>query len=89
MLLQEHPQLIIAFHTCLPLGSGGTSDMCLRGLVGDVPAWLVTGPDPDAGRWLLLDEFPRWRRERVGRELTVAQQAGLAVAVDNDANETE
>ncbi|MET9080831.1 SLOG family protein [Streptomyces sp. NPDC004237] len=66
MLLQEHPQLIIGFHACLSLGSGGTSDMCLRGLLGDVPAWLVAGPDPDVGRWLLLEEFPRWRRERGG-----------------------
>lgn len=63
--------------------------MCLRKLLGDVPAWLVTGPDADVGRWLLLEEFPRWRRERVGRELTVARRAEPAVSVDNDANETE
>ena len=35
MLLQERPRLIIAFHSRLPLGSGGTSDMCLHGLLGD------------------------------------------------------
>jgi hypothetical protein len=89
MLLQEHPQLIVAFHARLAPGTGGTSDMCLRGLLGGVPAWLVTGPDPDVGRWLRLEEFPRWRRERVRSELDVAQQAGHAVQRDNDASEAE
>lgn len=89
MLLQEHPQLIIAFHSHLSFDSGGTSDMCLRGVMGDVPAWLVIGPDPDAGRWLLPEDFPQRRREHVGRELTAARQAGPAVSCDNDASDTE
>lgn len=89
MLLREQPRLIIAFHARLDPGSGGTSDMCLRGLLGGVPAWLVTGPDPDTGRWLQLKEFPRWRRQRVQRELDVTRQAGLVVEADNDASEAE
>ncbi|MET9290378.1 SLOG family protein [Streptomyces sp. NPDC003077] len=89
MLLREHPQLIIAFHARLGPRSGGTSDMCLRGLLIDVPTWLVTGPDPDVGRWLLLAEFPEWRRGRVRDELDVARQARLAVQGDDDASGTE
>lgn len=68
---------------------GGTSDMCLRGLLIDVPTWLVTGPDPDVGRRLLLAEFPEWRRGRVRDEHDVAWQAWLAGQGDDDASGTE
>jgi hypothetical protein len=63
--------------------------MCLRGLLIDVPTWLVTGPDPDVGRWLLLEEFPEWRRGRLRDELDAARQAWLAVQGDDDASGTE
>ncbi|MGW3811555.1 SLOG family protein [Micromonospora sp. NPDC005113] len=49
MLLEEHPRLIVAFHDHLDPASGGTSDMCLRGLVAQVPVWLVPGEDPPVG----------------------------------------
>ncbi|MER6559340.1 SLOG family protein [Streptomyces sp. NPDC001027] len=89
MLLQEHPRLIIAFHTRLDPGTGGTSDMCLRGLLAGIPAWHVTGPDPGVGRWLLPHEFPRRRRDRVRSELDVARRTWLTAQADNDAIETE
>lgn len=69
MLLQERPRLIVAFHDHFVAGSGGTSDMCLRGLVTDVPVWLVTGMDPGTGAWLRLHMFPSSRVSRVRREL--------------------
>ncbi|MFC8412550.1 SLOG family protein [Streptomyces coelicoflavus] len=56
-MLRERPRLIVAFHSRFDPGSGGTSNMCLRGLISNVPAWLLPGPDPDVGR------------ERVRREL--------------------
>ena len=71
MLLEEHPQLIVAFHDALDPAKGGTSAMCLRGVVAQVPVWLVPGEDPRAGRWLSLDFFPGKRADRVGRELGV------------------
>jgi hypothetical protein len=58
-MLAERPRLIVAFHSRFAPGSGGTSDMCLRGLLSDAPSWLVPGQGPDVGRWLSLEEFPR------------------------------
>jgi hypothetical protein len=43
--------------------------MALRGLLRDVPVWLVPGEDPATGRWLSLDLFPRPRASRARREL--------------------
>jgi hypothetical protein len=62
-MLIEDPRLIIAFHDNLnPRGRrGGTSGMCLLGLLVGVPVWLVPGPDPDVGEWLCLDMFSRTR----------------------------
>jgi len=69
MLVQDRPQLIICFHHHFDPASGGTSDMALRGLLRDVPVWLVPGEDPATGRWLSLDLFPRPRASRARREL--------------------
>ncbi|MET9265269.1 SLOG family protein [Amycolatopsis sp. NPDC004079] len=69
MLLQERPRLILAFHDHFNPASGGTSDMALRGLVRDVPVWLLPGEGPDVGRWLSLPLFPHGRADRVRREL--------------------
>lgn len=79
MLLNERPRLIIAFHDHFDTASGGTSDMCMRGLLHRVPAWLVPGPEPRVGRWLKLAEFPQRRKERISRELAAAwdSQPGL------------
>jgi hypothetical protein len=35
--------------------------MALRGLIRQVPVWLVPGEDRDAGHWLSLDLFPGQR----------------------------
>ena len=69
MLLQDQPQLIICFHGQFDAASGGTSDMALRGLLRQVPVWLVPGEDPAIGRWLSLGLFPRQRASRIRREL--------------------
>jgi hypothetical protein len=58
MLLRGRPRLIIVLHARLAPGADGMSDMCLRGLLLGVSAWLVTGPDPDVGRQVLLEESP-------------------------------
>ncbi|MBV9023885.1 MAG: DUF2493 domain-containing protein [Streptomycetaceae bacterium] len=71
MLLQERPRLIVAFHDHFDGKSGGTSDMCLRGLLKNVPVWLVPGEDPGSGRWLRLGAFPQPRADRVRRELGI------------------
>lgn len=71
-MLAERPRLIVAFHDHFDPASGGTSDMCLRGLLREVPVWLVPGQDADVGRWLQLGLFPRGRAERVRRELDAA-----------------
>jgi len=78
MLLEERPRLIVAFHDHFDPASGGTSDMCLRGLVMDVPVWLVPGEDPGLGCWLRPGMFPRPRMERVRRELGAGQRPGGA-----------
>jgi hypothetical protein len=74
MLLQDQPQLIICFHGHFDPTSGGTSDMALRGLLRQVPVWLVPGEDPDTGRWLALDLFPHQRASRARRELDAFAQ---------------
>ena len=66
MLLQEQPELVIAFHHRFDAQHGGTSDMCLKALLVDLPVWLVSGPDPAIGCWLRLDQFP-------GRQITRAR----------------
>jgi hypothetical protein len=71
-MLQDRPQLIIAFHDHFAPTSGGTSDMALRGLLREVPVWLVPGVDHLVGRWLTLDLFPRRRVDRVRNELVSA-----------------
>ncbi len=43
--------------------------MALRGLIRQVPVWLVPGEDPAVGRWLSLELFPRQRASRTRREL--------------------
>ncbi|MEY9839386.1 SLOG family protein [Streptacidiphilus sp. EB103A] len=72
MLLEERPRLIIAFHDHFAPASGGTSDMCLRGLLQQVPTWLVPGEDVGIGTWLNLEAFPRDRVRRVRAELAAA-----------------
>ncbi|MFI1989091.1 SLOG family protein [Actinoplanes sp. NPDC020271] len=69
MLLGERPQLIVAFHNAFDPARGGTSDMCLKGVLCAVPVWLVPGADLRAGRWLSAKTFPRGRVGRVDREL--------------------
>jgi len=67
MLLQDRPQLIVSFHDRFDPARGGTSDMALRGLLRQVPVWLVPGEDPAVGRWLSLDKFLRQRASRARR----------------------
>jgi hypothetical protein len=69
MLLQERPELVIAFHDHFDPARGGTSDMCLRALLSDVPVWLVPGPNVQVGTWLKLGIFPDVRARRVRGEL--------------------
>ncbi|MEU6285465.1 SLOG family protein [Streptomyces sp. NPDC047028] len=69
MLLQERPELVIAFHDHFVPASGGTSDMCLRALLRDVPVWLVPGRDVQVGAWLRAGIFPDDRARRVRGEL--------------------
>jgi hypothetical protein len=71
ILVEEQPRLIVAFHDRFEAASGGTSDMCLRGLLKGVPAWLVPGEDADAGHWLRLGMFPQSRADRCRRELGI------------------
>ncbi|ATW50843.1 hypothetical protein CGZ69_26185 [Streptomyces peucetius subsp. caesius ATCC 27952] len=73
MLLQERPELVIAFHDHFAPASGGTSDMCLRALLSDVPVWLVPGQDMRVGAWVRLGIFPDARVRRVRAELAAAR----------------
>jgi hypothetical protein len=75
MLLQDRPRLVICFHDHFDPATGGTSDMALRSLLREVPAWLVPGQDPAAGSWLFLELFPRHRVRRARRELDAFAQA--------------
>jgi hypothetical protein len=75
MLLQDRPHLIVCFHNSFDPATGGTSDMALRGLLRQVPVWLVHGEDPAVGRWLSLAEFPRQRASRARRELGAFAQS--------------
>jgi hypothetical protein len=76
MLLQDRPRLIVCFHDQFDPASGGTSDMALRGLIRQVPVWLVPGEDPTVGRWLSLELFPRQRASRTRRELDTFPSLG-------------
>lgn len=68
-MLRERPDVVIAFHDAFDGSRGGTSDMCLRAVMAGVPTLLQTSPVWHEGeRWLGLDDFPQWRRERVERE---------------------
>ncbi|MEU3568594.1 hypothetical protein AB0E96_09225 [Kitasatospora sp. NPDC036755] len=80
MLLQERPRLIIAFHDHFSPGSGGTSDMCLRGLLRQVPVWLVPHEDGQQGMWLGLGIFPEDRQQHVRSELEAASRPGQTAA---------
>jgi len=82
MLLEGRPRLIIAFHDHFSPGSGGTSDMCLRGLIERVPVWLVPGANVQQGTWLRLGVFPGDRQRRVRSELEAAARAGKADGAD-------
>ncbi|MFF4305525.1 SLOG family protein [Streptomyces sp. NPDC001601] len=73
MLLEENPRLVIAFHDHFSPASGGTSDMCLRGLLQQVPVWLVPGEDVRRGMWLGPGMFPDSQRRRVRSELAAAE----------------
>ncbi|AWN29961.1 hypothetical protein [Streptomyces sp. NEAU-S7GS2] len=73
MLLQERPELVIAFHDHFDPARGGTSDMYLRALLSDVPAWLVPGPNLRVGAWLKPGVFPDSRARRVRSELAAAR----------------
>ncbi|MFG3228638.1 SLOG family protein [Kitasatospora sp. NPDC048194] len=77
MLLTERPRLIVAFHDHFSPASGGTSDMCLRGLLSEVPVWLVPGPDVQVGAWLRVDMFPLARQRRFQAELEAARCEGV------------
>jgi hypothetical protein len=72
MLLAERPRLIIAFHDHFSPTSGGTSDMSLRGLLRQVPVWLVPGPDLRVGAWLRTSMFSAARQRRLQAELETA-----------------
>ncbi|CAM5670243.1 hypothetical protein SVIRM249S_00549 [Streptomyces viridochromogenes] len=73
MLLEERPELVIAFHDYFDPVRGGTSDMSLRALLCGVPVWLVQGSDVEVGTWLELEVFPRDRTRRVHAELAAAR----------------
>ncbi|RJL23972.1 SLOG family protein [Bailinhaonella thermotolerans] len=73
-MLGEDPHLILAFHDRLDPAAGGTSDMCLRGLLSGVPVWHIPGADPRQGRWLALDMFPTSRIRRVRAHLTALRR---------------
>jgi putative NIF3 family GTP cyclohydrolase 1 type 2 len=75
MLLQDRPSLIICFHDRFDPASSGTSDMALRGLLREVPVWLVPSEDAAAGRWLSLDLSPRQRVCRARRDLRAFTQS--------------
>jgi hypothetical protein len=64
MLLDEQPRLIVAFPDHFAPGSGGTSDMCPRGLLRQVPVWLVRGDSVQVGAWLQLGSWRIRRDER-------------------------
>ncbi len=68
-MLAERPGLTLAFHEWFDPESGGTSDMVLKSLLVGVPAFLVVGENPSAGRFVELAEFPRWRVLRAGQEI--------------------
>ncbi|MFF7771784.1 hypothetical protein ACFZC7_35480 [Streptomyces massasporeus] len=76
MLLQEQPELVIAFHDHFVPASGGTSDMCLRALLNGVPVWLVPSSNVEIGDWLRLEIFPHDRSRRVQAELAAALAEG-------------
>jgi hypothetical protein len=67
-MLAEDPQLIIAFHGNLNPYRGGTSGMCMLGLLVGAPVWLIPGPNPRVGQWLRLNMFPQ-KRARDGVRL--------------------
>jgi hypothetical protein len=73
--LEEHSQLVIAFHDDFSPDAGGTSDMYLRGILQHVPVWLVPGSHPVVGSWLAQGKFPTSRAARVRRELILAGAA--------------
>jgi YspA, cpYpsA-related SLOG family len=73
MLLAERPWLIVAFHDWFDPRSGGTSDMCIKGLLAGVPVWLVPGPRLAEGRWLRLELFPPGRVEGARQALAAWQ----------------
>ncbi|MDJ0341756.1 SLOG family protein [Streptomyces sp. H10-C2] len=75
MLLDERPRLIIAFHDHFSPASGGTSDMCLRGLLKQLPVWLVPGENVQVGSWLKLSMFPADRQRRLRAELDAAARS--------------
>ena len=58
--------------------------MALRGLLRDVPVWLVPGEDPAFGRWLTLGLFPRQRTDRVRRELDADSPLTQGLFTDGD-----
>ena len=76
MLLQDRPRLIVCFHDQFDPASGGASDMALRGLIRQVPVWLVSGEDPAVGRWLSLELFRRQRASRTRGELDTFPSLG-------------
>ena len=68
-------KLVICFHDYSDPASGGTSDMALRGLLRDVPVWLVPSLDPAFGQWLSMDLFPQQRVSRIRRELDAVSRS--------------
>ncbi|MEU6757766.1 hypothetical protein [Streptomyces sp. NPDC046685] len=74
MLLNERPQLVIAFHDHFAPASGGTSDMALRAVLRDMPVWLVPGRDITVGTWVRPGVFPADRTRRVAAELRAANE---------------
>jgi hypothetical protein len=69
MLLQEQPNLVIAFHHRFEIHRGGTSNMCLKALLVGLPVWLTSSADPTIGCWLTLDQFPNRQVAGVRRDL--------------------
>lgn len=84
VMLAKGPRLAVAFHEWFrpQTGTGGTVDMTLKAVLCGVPAWLVPGQDPNVGRWIRLQEFPR---ERAAKAVAALRRAGLGDRVRRDA----
>lgn len=72
MLASERPRLVVAFHEQFSKERGGTSDMCLKGVLAGVPTWLVPVENPNLGEWVDLEGYPEKRIRQACCELETA-----------------